>query len=78
MCNFYVNHGGRVAECLGVLDLKSGNPGFKSLSDHQLDSWKVVLGLNPQLRLYIPIASVASQFGMQLVISQIFIMVCCT
>ena len=50
-----------------VLDLKSGNPGFKSLSDHQLDSWKVVLGLNPQLRLYIPTASVASQFGMQLV-----------
>ena len=61
-----------------VLDLKSGNPGFKSCSDHQLDSWKVVLGLNPQLRLYIATASVASQFGMQLVISLIFIMVCCT
>ena len=61
-----------------VLDLKSGNPGFKSLSDHQLDLWKVVLGLNPQLCLYIPTASVASQFGMQLVISLIFIMVCCT
>ena len=33
-------------------DLKSGNPEFKSHSDHQLDLFQVVPGSTPQLYLY--------------------------
>ena len=33
-------------------DLKSGDPEFKSRTDHQLDLFQEVLGSTPQLRLY--------------------------
>ena len=36
---------------IGLLDLKSGNPGFKSRSGHYLDLSQVVPGLSPRLRL---------------------------
>ena len=34
-----------------MLNFKSGDPEFKSRSDHQLDLFQVVLGLTPRLRL---------------------------
>ena len=36
-----------------VPDLKSGDPEFKSRSDHQLDLFEVVPCSTPRLRLYI-------------------------
>ena len=41
---------GRVAR---AQDLKSGNPKFKSRSDHRLDLFQVVPGSTPRLRLNI-------------------------
>lgn len=38
-----------MAELLGPLDLKSGNPEFKPYSDHQLDIFQLVLGSAPGL-----------------------------
>ena len=44
---------GSVAEWSVCPGLKSGDPEFKSRSDHQLDLFQVVLGSTPWLRLYI-------------------------
>ena len=46
-----------------VLDLKSGDPGFKSRPDHQLDLFLVVLVSTPRLRLYIANWSASCQLG---------------
>ena len=45
-------------------DLKSGDPGFESRSDHYLDLFEVFPGSTPQLRLYI-----AFQLFVQLFVS---------
>ena len=44
-------------------DLKSGNPEFKSRSDHQPDLFQVVLGSTPWLHLYIANWSDSGQLG---------------
>ena len=36
-----------------ALDLKTGDPEFKSCSDYQLDLFQVVPGSTPRLHLYI-------------------------
>ena len=46
-----------------VLDLKSGDPKFKSCSDHQLDLSQVVPGSTPWLHLYIANWSASCQLG---------------
>ena len=42
-----------IAQVVRVPDLKSGDPEFKSFSDHKLDLFQVVSGSTPQLHLYI-------------------------
>ena len=46
-----------------ALDLKSGDPKFKSCSDHQVDLFQVVLGSTPQLHLNIVNWSTSCQLG---------------
>ena len=45
------------------LDLKSGDPEFKSPSDHKLDLSQVVPGSTPRLHLYIANWSASCQLG---------------
>ena len=44
-------------------DLKSGDPEFKSRSDHYLDLFELVPGSTPRLRLYIANWSASCQLG---------------
>ena len=46
-----------------ALDLKSGDPVFKSRPDHQLDLFQGVRGSTPRLRLYIANWSASCQLG---------------
>ena len=48
---------------VGALDLKSGDPEFKSRSDHQLDLSHIVPGSTPRLRLYKANWSASCQLG---------------
>ena len=53
MCTFYVR----------ASDLKSGDPEFRSRSDHKLDLFLVLPGSTPWLRLYIANWSASCQLG---------------
>ena len=46
-----------------VPDLKSGDPEFKSRSDHELDLFQVVLGSTPRQYLYIAYWFASCQLG---------------
>ena len=49
---------------LRPLDLKTGDPEFKSCSDHQLDLFQDLFGSTPRLHLYI--ANFFTRFNNQL------------
>ena len=52
-----------MAQWFRAPDSKSGDPEFKSRSDHQLDLFEVIPGSSPRLRLYITNWSASCQLG---------------
>ena len=52
-----------MAEWFRALDLKSGDPEFKSRSDHNVDLFQLVPGSTPQLYQYMANWSASCQLG---------------